>query len=232
MPFPRDVEGQPLQLLAQINFEEIPSIEDYPRSGILQFYVASTSSPAQIWGMRLPAEPYSAAQHVAGLQSQDYFRVVFHERADQVDSRLIESVPRPEGDAFLPVRDEGPMTFRRETGHVLNEDVRFERVFGARAEEFFDRFGEKACEIGNAYFQNAYTYSLAQIGGYAAPVQDDPRWLADETDWVVLMQIESSQTEDEVGILWGDAGVGLFFIRRADLLDRDFSRVMYYWDNH
>ena len=232
MPFPRDVNGSPLQLLAQINFSEVPPLEDYPRSGILQFYVAPTTSDAQIWGMTLPPEPYDAAQHLAGLHSQDYFRVIFHQHVDDADTGLIEAAPQPEGDALLPVSSEAPMTFSLSTGHVLNEDVRFERVFGAPAEEFFDRFGKQACEIGNAYFQNAYTYSLAQIGGYASPVQGDPRRLAEESDWVVLLQIESSQQQDEVEILWGDAGVGLFFIRRSDLLKRDFSRVMYSWDNH
>jgi uncharacterized protein YwqG len=32
--------------------------------------------------------------------------------------------------------------------------------------------------------------------------------------------------------MWGDSGTGTFFIRRADLKKRDFSKVAYYWDNH
>jgi uncharacterized protein YwqG len=232
LPFPRDVDGQPLKLLAQVNFAEAPSLEDYPRSGILQFYVAPTISENQIWGMRLPSEPYSAAQHLAGLNSQDYFRVVYHEEVNDLDAGLLVIAPEPDGDMSLPISNEGPMSFRPAVGHVLNEDVRFSSVFGAPSHEFFGRFGPKACEVGSAYFKNAYTYSLAQIGGYAAPVQSDPRGLAAEADWVVLLQIESSQNADEVEILWGDAGVGFFFIRRTDLVERNFSRVMYAWDNH
>lgn len=30
--------------------------------------------------------------------------------------------------------------------------------------------------------------------------------------------------------MWGDMGVANFFIRREDLLRRDFSRVWYTWD--
>jgi len=30
--------------------------------------------------------------------------------------------------------------------------------------------------------------------------------------------------------MWGDAGVANFFINSADLINKDFSRVMYNWD--
>lgn len=36
------------------------------------------------------------------------------------------------------------------------------------------------------------------------------------------------ETIDE-GFTWGDGGIGNFFIRKADLLKRDFSKVLYDW---
>jgi uncharacterized protein YwqG len=30
--------------------------------------------------------------------------------------------------------------------------------------------------------------------------------------------------------MWGDTGVGHFFIREADLLKRDFTKVWFDWD--
>ncbi len=36
--------------------------------------------------------------------------------------------------------------------------------------------------------------------------------------------------EAEDYILWGDAGVGNFFINREDLKRRDFSKILYNWD--
>jgi uncharacterized protein YwqG len=37
-------------------------------------------------------------------------------------------------------------------------------------------------------------------------------------------------TDDEVGIMWGDSGVANFFIIEEDLKNKDFSRVLYNWD--
>ena len=37
-------------------------------------------------------------------------------------------------------------------------------------------------------------------------------------------------TDREMGMLWGDAGIANFFIRRADLIARDSSRVTGHWD--
>ncbi|MBQ9182646.1 MAG: DUF1963 domain-containing protein, partial [Neisseriaceae bacterium] len=39
---------------------------------------------------------------------------------------------------------------------------------------------------------------------------------------VLLLQIESDE-----GIMWGDCGVGNFFIRPDDLRKRDFSKVLF-----
>ena len=41
-------------------------------------------------------------------------------------------------------------------------------------------------------------------------------------DWILLAQICGF---DEIGCIWGDCGEAYFWIRKADLLNRDFSRV-------
>ena len=38
--YPVTPEGEHLHLLAQINFDEAPSLEGFPTTGILQFYIA------------------------------------------------------------------------------------------------------------------------------------------------------------------------------------------------
>jgi uncharacterized protein YwqG len=40
-PYPKHENGKPRQLLAQINFEEMPTLEHFPEKGILQFYSGS-----------------------------------------------------------------------------------------------------------------------------------------------------------------------------------------------
>lgn len=43
---------------------------------------------------------------------------------------------------------------------------------------------------------------------------------------LIVLQIDSIGEP----ILWGDAGVGNFFISKEDLINKDFSRVLYNWD--
>ncbi len=64
-----------------------------------------------------------------------------------------------------------------------------------------------------------------KIGGYAYFTQDDPRRASDPM--LLLFQLDSDERMD---LMWGDMGVGHFFIREKDLVARDFSRVLYDWD--
>ncbi|SUC47704.1 Domain of uncharacterised function (DUF1963) [Providencia stuartii] len=67
-----------------------------------------------------------------------------------------------------------------------------------------------------------------RIGGYPFFTQTDPREYRKEIqDYVLLLQIDSDY---ETGILWGDIGVGNFFIHPEDLKNKDFSKVVYNWD--
>lgn len=40
MEYPRNSDGSPLYLLAQINFIDVPHLEHFPESGFLQFYIS------------------------------------------------------------------------------------------------------------------------------------------------------------------------------------------------
>ena len=41
MDYPKDKAGKPLVLWAQLNFSEIPHLDDYPENGIVQFFVSA-----------------------------------------------------------------------------------------------------------------------------------------------------------------------------------------------
>ena len=69
-----------------------------------------------------------------------------------------------------------------------------------------------------------------QIGGYPDFTQNDPREEHDELkDYILLFQLQS-EWEDGIEIIWGDLGVGGFFIHPDDLAKLDFSKVAYSWD--
>ena len=67
-----------------------------------------------------------------------------------------------------------------------------------------------------------------QLGGYPYFTQTDPRWGGAYPDLdVLLFQLDSQLAENRGEpdlVLWGDCGVGNFFISREALKKRDFSR--------
>ena len=72
--------------------------------------------------------------------------------------------------------------------------------------------------------------------GYPCFVQGDPR-PADSRYDTLLLQIDSyygqktcPESSPQRFVLWGDSGVGNFFINREDLAAKRFDRVYYTWD--
>jgi len=64
------------------------------------------------------------------------------------------------------------------------------------------------------------------VGGHPRFVQWDFRKPGFHDDYDrVLLQLDSDS-----GLIWGDCGLAVFMIRRADLLARDFSRATFTWD--
>ena len=63
--------------------------------------------------------------------------------------------------------------------------------------------------------------------GYSFFTQEDPRYNKKYKDYdTLLLQIDS---EGEY-VLWGDAGIGNFFITKKSLLEKDFTNILYNWD--
>jgi len=230
--YPCDVHGKPLVLLAQLNFTDIPSLIDYPAGGILQFFISGEESREHVWGMaQYDEKPFSESRYFESMQAQRFFRVVYHSRVPD-DPKQVSAAPLVKPSWPLPIGHEAKLRFESSAEPVLTTDYRFDAVFGKPAYEFFQQFGDKASAVYAQYGAYAYKYSLGKIGGYTLPVQSDPRSLRPGEDWVLLLEIQSADDKDGVDILWGDAGMGAFYIRRDDLKKLDFSKVVYYWDNH
>ncbi|MDE5770594.1 MAG: DUF1963 domain-containing protein [Ruminococcus sp.] len=70
-----------------------------------------------------------------------------------------------------------------------------------------------------------------KVGGYPFCVQGDPR---DEKQLeyydFLLFQLDIGYIGDEYVVMWGDSGVGNFFINSEKLKKHDFSDVLYNWD--
>ena len=92
---------------------------------------------------------------------------------------------------------------------------------------FFEQFDDDDGQIEGAYLDTIYPDGN-KIGGYPNFTQDDIRNIAPaDEEWLLLLQIDESE---DVDIMWGDGGVGNFFIEKNDLKNLNFSRVLYNWD--
>jgi uncharacterized protein YwqG len=203
MEYPIGKDGVDLDFLAQINFAEMPPLQDYPTHGILQFYID--------YEMDIDYDD--------ALNSN--IKVIYHETIEQSYQTQFPKLDEIRQDeAYLsPIDDncEFKMIFCSPEYEVVGyNDFRFDEI----------DMEESAVD---AYWDTSFSGNGHKIGGYAFFTQTDPRYykeneLGDYTH--LLFQLDS----DEEGVMWGDMGVGNFFIRPQDLRNRDFSKVLFNWD--
>lgn len=202
-------DGKELFFLAQINFAEAPALAPFPAKGILQFFI----NDDDLYGMDFDDG-----------ENPDTFRVLFYPEVVQDKSALQTSFPKlRDYDDLLPHHPEEsyPLRFETEEEVAGMTDYRFHRHFGT---DFFQQFGEQEWQVMNDFGKSVRPQGH-KIGGYAYFTQDDPR--RPEDPMLLLFQLDSDEGMD---LMWGDMGVGHFFIREKDLLALDFSRVLYDWD--
>ncbi|MCB0528469.1 MAG: DUF1963 domain-containing protein [Saprospiraceae bacterium] len=207
--WPASSDGRDLFFLAQINFADLPALLPFPQQGILQFYI----NDDDLYGMDFDDGA-----------NQDNFRVLYHREPVRDESRLQAPAPMlRDYDDLLPHHpDESyPLAFELSEEVAGMTDYRFYQQFGA---DFFQQFGPQEWDVMDA-FGKAVRPQGHKIGGYAYFTQDDPRQAGDPM--LLLLQLDSDEHMD---LMWGDMGVGHFFIREKDLLALDFSRVLYDWD--
>lgn len=227
--YPVDPNGKPLLLLVQINFADLPRLDMFPEKGILQIYLGD-------------AENYCYGKNLDDGMDQSYFRVLyFPEVINDMDALLTDFEFLPTDRSCLPCSDIAPIKFDLKYEPISKGDYRFDQMILNGCDE------DEASEIREAYSEKFSGYG-SKLGGYPEFVQGDPRgsyqcfptikldhgiWKMkmDETGWkgeggdfefILLLQLDD-------GFTWGDCGIGNFFIRKADLLKQDFSRVLYDW---
>ena len=230
--FPKSESGENMVLLAQINFEEVPHIKDFPEKGIVQFFVDGSDPLAPVPGKR-----------------QDNWRVVFHKDPSEQKAVSEDTLKRLGVKTLKEIADEGgnaPFTkvfaldFFETTSHINAYcEGRFEKEAKEAAKALNmsvpdedlnadELFGEEALERFHLY---EHSEDCHLIGGYPTFTQGDPRSADDDYD-VLLFQMDSEMKGGDWndGILWGDCGIANFFISRENLQKRDFTNVLYNWD--
>jgi uncharacterized protein YwqG len=210
--YPKDADGNPMIPLAQLNFAEIPKLQDYPTKGILQFYISNTDC----YGLDFDNQ-----------FNQNSFRVIYIENPDDIEEETEEK-------SFIkellfgensPVFKPHKLNFVKKTEYIGMGDFRKDH-HDFKIQDYIETFKDTLKEKLEEAAYDAFNISGHKIGGYAYFTQTDPREDDDKLkDYILLFQMDS---DDE--IMWGDVGVGNFFITKENLLKKDFSTILYNWD--
>lgn len=209
--YPQSLDGENLQLLAQINFAELPENDQYPKSGILQFFINPNDD---LYGLNFDDQ-----------QKQDGFRVIYYDTVQQDNSALVQDFPILEEDVYSPVSGQSAVQFEKAVSYIDLNNFDFSR----KVTDPFDKDDDESEEFCDEYSE-VISANGHRLGGYPFFTQTDPREYNEAIqDYVLLLQIDTDDT-DGIDIMWGDSGVGNFFIHPDDLKNRDFSKVVYNWD--
>ncbi|MFW2057054.1 DUF1963 domain-containing protein [Acinetobacter haemolyticus] len=200
--YPTDDNGKRLALLAQFNFAEIPNLPNFPDKGILQFYIAADD----LYGMNFDDQ-----------QQQSSFKVLFFDQIIEDVAQLKQDFSEVQfgEDDYLPFTGQYSIKFELASQPISVEDEGFN--IGSDDDDFYDAYSNTFASTGH------------RLGGYPFFTQSDPRgYNKSIRDYILLFQLDTDDAKND--IMWGDSGVGNFFIHPEDLKKRDFSKVLYNWD--
>lgn len=212
--YPKDLAGKKMKLLAQINFDEFPPLQDFPQKGLLQFFISTSILEAP------------AAHHESIFQH--FFKVRFIANPD-VTQVTDDAFTSNDFDENFPIEEELALTYRHIKEPVSALDYRLAQYYGQYLAFFQPRINDSE-DIHEIYTQH-YLGAGHKMGGYPYFIEEDVRSnsaLLKRYD-SLLIQIDSN---DDDGIMWGDSGVGHFFINREKLLQQDFSDILFHWEQY
>ena len=224
--YPTDSNGKKMYLLAQINFDQDKAESPLPQGGMLQFFIGGE----EMYGLDF--------DHPT---AQKDWRIVYHEKIDtRVTAETMEAMGIP---VSLDNEEVDSPVFcscvfrlvKKETWLTPDNWERFDELTLEVAE---DLFGETDAESANEVFgedqyalvqDEDFNFENSHLLGHPFFTQADIR----ERGWrydTLLFQLDTECCEEKDIVMWGDCGVGNFFINAEDLQRLDFSNVLYNWD--
>lgn len=245
-----------MTLLAQINFSDLPKNSVFPNKGLLQFFLLDNDWPSEyrvvyhkdIDESVTPLPCFHEGELDASKKINEYIPTTLMQ--DTVVVKMANGIKCSMdfhgekffwGDAGFPVIGELALDFSLEHDHVnMTEDCFEDEIREAAKQlnivlpEYIDNGwtllpeGETAGEtdIFDDFLRGGH-----KLLGYPYFVQNDCK---DDGD-VLLLQMDSAdsdsgETDNQNFIMFGDAGVGRFFIPYDDLKKLDFAYATYDWD--
>ncbi len=231
--YPVDDKGQKMLMLAQINLKGLPRLcnEDgleLPEEGLLQFFCGADDC----YGLDFDT-----------ADSQKTYRVIYHKTIDpavteeKVKAMGIPASTDEDMEEYTPVFVASAVDISVEDVYMGLSDYRFDEMFLSDAHSLYqvNTEGVSAYNLISEECYDDMSEELSQGGhwllAYPFFTQDDPREYKEELRVydTMLFQMDSDMQEEDY-VLWGDCGVGNFFIQAEALRRADFSRVLYNWD--
>lgn len=149
-----------------------------------------------------------------GTTNQDGFRIIYYPEIDksvtkeEIDGKFVKNEYDDEEGEFFPVFRECGMSFEK----YENKYVIIDGTEEISDEDYNQLIGHK-------------------VGGYPYFTQEDPRNEKQlEYYDFLLFQLDTDSIDKEDVVMWGDSGIGNFFINSEKLKNCDFSDVLYNWD--
>lgn len=222
--YPINDNNKKLFLLAQINFDEEKVDSPLPQKGMLQFFI----NDDDLMGLNCDDQI-----------KQNNFRVIYHEIIDyNITKESIEKleIPNSKNAQCYPVYGEYKISLTKNIDYVNFEDFHFNKFFKLAYKEVYNKdlkdddyyhkiLNEEDIKILNKEIKPKKINH--KILGYSYFTQEDPRYVKKYADYnILLLQIDSEGKY----VMWGDAGIGNFFISEKSLIEKDFSNVLYNWD--
>lgn len=209
-----------LYFLAQINCKQLSILPNFPHSGILQFWINMNEyGEFGKYCFYYPNTSNGKSQQEIDKFCNDHDTERNDDSLPIEDGRIIKLIPTESTD-HIPVSDE-------------NFDEVFIKKYNdlAESEEGITKIEDKY--IPNDILDKIYKtpfgkhISSTQCGGYPYFTQNDPRGSSksDKYPAALLFQLDSGN-----GVMWGDSGIGNFFISEYNLKSGKFDSVLFNWD--
>lgn len=209
--YPKDIYGNYMNLLAQINLSEFTICDSFPNKGLLQFFI--TTSPL-ICENEIHEDIY-----------QHFFKVRYYHDIYS-DKELVHDF------SFLPIDNKLHFPIKSEMSLQYSSIVEPVSATDYRLAQYLQisQNGQLLIAEDGRPFKDHYIERFLgaehKIGGYPYFVHHDPRQTSPflrKYD-TLLLQIVSN---DEQGIMWGDCGILKFFINKEKLEQKDFSDIYF-----
>ena len=175
-------------------------LDGFMKTGLLQFWILNDSH----LGKKFPDKT-----------KQEGFRVIYYPEIDksvtkeEIENKFVKNEYDDDKYNGFPVFRECGMSFEKSEDRYIDYD----EIEDDDEESWEENSGHK-------------------VGGYPYFTQHDPRPYIENGDNYdfLLFQLDTDSIDGEDVVMWGDCGVGNFFINSEKLKKQDFSDVLYNWD--